>query len=90
MPGENVNARLASPFFRLFLLLTLAVFPVAIFFTPFFFAPALFGAAVFFADFPGAAGFRACFFAGFAFPPEILLDLVDFFTVFFLVAIRAV
>ncbi len=90
MPGKNVNARRAWPFFRLFLLLALAIFRAAVFFNAFLFAPALFEAAVFFADFLGAAGFRARFFAGFALPPETLLDLVDFFTVFFLVTIRAV
>jgi hypothetical protein len=59
-------------------------------FTLFFPAATLCGAAVFFADFLGVRVRFACFFVGFPFLPTVFFDWVDFFLVFFLVAIRAV
>jgi len=72
------------------LLRALAVFPRAAFFRLFSFAAALFGAAFFFAGFLEAFRFCARFFAGLTFRAAVLSDLVDFFLVFFLAAIRAV
>jgi hypothetical protein len=75
---------------RRFLLLPLSVFPlIAFFFSTFLLPTALFGAAFLFANFLGVLLFCARRFAG-DFLPSLFFDLVDFFLVFFLVAIRAV
>jgi hypothetical protein len=60
------------------------------FFATIFFAAALRGAAVFFVDFLGAVRFRTCCFICFFFAAAAFFDFVDFFLVFFLVAIGAV
>jgi hypothetical protein len=51
---------------------------------------AVFGAVLRFAVFRGFFLFCASFFAGVTFRPVVLFNPVDFFLVFFLVAIRAV
>jgi len=63
---------------------------LVVFFQPFFFATALFVAAVCFADFLVIARFCTYFFASVAFLPALLLDFVDFFLLFLLLAMRAV
>jgi len=74
---------------RLFLLIPISLFPPVVFTKAFFFAAAFFGTASLFANFFEVLRFCTGCRAG-AFLVSLFFDLVDFFLVFFLVAIRAV
>ena len=74
---------------RLFLLIPISFFPPVVFANAFFFAAAFFGTASLFDNFFEVLRFRTGCLAG-AFLVSFFFDLVDFFLVFFLVAMRAV
>jgi hypothetical protein len=75
--------------FRVLVLLGLALLPLAVVFKTFLLAVDFF-AAFFFEDFLGVLAFCVRFFVLVAFARAVFFDLVDFFLVFFLVAMRAV
>ena len=72
---------------RILLLIPISLFPPVVF--AFFFSAAFFGTASLFANFFEVLGFCTGCRAG-AFLVSVFFDFVDFFLVFFLVAIRAV
>jgi hypothetical protein len=75
--------------FRVLVLLGLALLPLAVFFNTFL-LDADFFATVFFEYFLGVLAFCVRFFVLVVFARAVFFDLVDFFLVFFLVAMRAV
>jgi hypothetical protein len=86
---ENAVALRDGLFFNVSVTAEPALLPLAVGFEPFFFATT-FKAAFLFTDFLGAVRFGTGFFAGFDALPALFFELIDFFLLFFLAAIRAV
>ena len=86
---EKVDELDGWPSFRFFLLVPTRVFPPLVVASAFFLPEGLLGMAFLFANFFGVRRFSAGCLDG-DFLPALFFELVDFFFVFFLVAIRAV